>query len=94
MSAMAFFGEYLLKGVRGPSKKRLRLFYTGRAVQGGSPRATYMVGEGFLVGRDGLPQDSAEAKHHIGKVAEGKCEFNDLHEAEFEQAKQLFERLS
>ena len=94
VKGMATFGEYLLKGLGGPSIPALGLVYTTRAAEAGSDLATYLLGLAFMRGHYGLPQDSARAKRYLRKVAEGECEHNNLKEASREQAKQFLQEQS
>ena len=91
---MAKFGEFLMQGLGGSSIPVLGLVYIVRAAECGSDFATYLLGQAFMNGYHGLPRDKAQAKRHLSKVVEGKCEVKTLCDKDHEQAKQLLEELS
>ena len=91
---MAAFGEYLLKGLGGPSIPVVGVFYTSRAVERGSNVAAFLLGKAFMNGHYGLPRDEVQAKRFLRKVVENKCEIKHLNKKACERAKRLFEELS
>ena len=93
VKSMAKFGEFLTKGLGGPSIPVLGVLYIGRAAESGSDFATYQLGKAFMKGRYGLPQDNAKAKRYFCKVVEHQCEIKDVSSAVLEKAKQYVEQL-
>ena len=91
---MAYFGEYLLKGLGGGSVPALGLVYTARAAEAGSDLATYLLGKAFVKGKYGLQENNAQAKEYLRKVVERECVVKHLGEHAHTQAKAFLEKLS
>ena len=81
VKCMAFYGEWLTKGIGGEPIPTLGIVYTTRAAEGGSNLSAYQLGVAFLEGKHGLPKDTAQAKYWLGKVADGSCPEKHLKEA-------------
>ena len=90
---MACFGQYLLKGMGGPSDPALGLVFLTRAGEAGSDLAAYLLAKAFVKGTHGLPQNTVQAKYYLRKVVEGECEFKHLTEKCHAEAKEFLEQL-
>ena len=92
--SVACIGEYLLKGLGGPSNPVLGLVFLTRAAEAGSDVAAYILGKAFVTGAHGLPENTVQAKYYLRKVVEGECEFKHLIDASHTAAKEFLEKLS
>ena len=93
VKCMAFYGEWLTKGIGGEPIPTLGIVYTTRAAEGGSNLSAYQLGVAFLKGKHGLPKDTAQAKYWLGKVVDGSCSEKHLKEAHVEGAKTMLNML-
>ena len=75
---MASYGEYFTKGLGGEPIPTLGIVYLTRAAERGSNLAAYQLGMAFFRGSYGLPQDRAQARYWLGKVADGSCLVKNL----------------
>ena len=91
---MARLGEFLLKGLGGPSNPALGLVYATRAAEAGSDLAAFQLGKAFVKGKHGLSQNSALAKRYLCKIVEGKCPLKHLGERCRTEAKAFLEQLN
>jgi hypothetical protein len=92
--AMASYGEYLLKGFGGTPIPALGLIYTTQAAVAGSDLATYILGDAYLKGTHGVPQDVAQAKRWLSKIAEDKCVHKHLRDEAIEKTKRTLQEIS
>ena len=93
VKCMASYGESLTKGLGGEPLPTLGIVYTTRAAEAGSNLAAHQLGMAFLKGKHGLPEDSAQAKYWLGKVADGSCPVKTLKKDWVETAKNTLNTL-
>ena len=58
-----------------PENKQLGLVYLAQAAQAGSNLGAAYLGNSFVDGGHGLPQDARQAKYWLSKVVKDECEF-------------------
>ena len=78
VKSMAKYGAYLTTGLGGEPIPTLGILYLTRAAERGSNLAAYQLGMAFFRGSYGLPQDRAQARYWLGKVADGSCLVKNL----------------
>ena len=94
VKCMAFYGEWLTKGIGGEPIPMLGIVYTTRAAEGGSNLSASQLGRALLKGKHGLPKDPAHAKYWLGKVVDGSCQEKHLKDDMVKTAKTMLDAIS